>query len=223
MRDDEYKLIDVSHVVEHGMVTYKGLPAPIICDYLSREASGNHYDEGTTFQIGKIEMVANTGTYVDSPFHRFAEGKDLSELDLNSVANLDGMVFHCDPNTRAIGKELFGNADLKRKAILVHTGWDKHWNTYRYFKGHPFLTREAADYLKMSQAALVGIDSLNIDDTSDGLRPVHSILLGANIPIVEHLCNLSQLPDSAFTFYAVPVKVKGFGTFPVRAFGLVKT
>lgn len=223
MRDAEYKFIDVSHVVEHGMITYKGLPAPIICDYLSREASGNHYDEGTTFQIGKIEMVANTGTYVDSPFHRFADGKDLSELDLHSLANLDGMVFHCDPNSRAIGKELFGDVDLKRKAILVHTGWDKHWNTDRYFKGHPFLTREAADYLKTSQAALVGIDSLNIDDTSDGLRPVHSILLDANIPIVEHLCNLSQLPDSGFTFYAVPVKVKGFGTFPVRAFGLVKT
>ena len=223
MRDDEYKLIDVSHVVEHGMVTYKGLPAPIISDYLSREASRNHYDEGTTFQIGKIEMVANTGTYVDSPFHRFADGKDLSELDLHSLANLDGMVFHGDPSTRAIGKELFGGVDLKRKAILVHTGWDKNWNTDRYFKGHPFLTREAADYLKTSQVALVGIDSLNIDDTLDGLRPVHSILLGANIPIVEHLCNLSQLPDKGFAFYAVPVKVKGFGTFPVRAFGLVKT
>ncbi len=129
MRDDEYQLIDVSHVVEHGMVTYKGLPAPIICDYLSREASMNHYDEGTTFQIGKIEMVANTGTYVDSPFHRFANGRDLSELDLHSLANLDGMVFHVDPTSRAIGKKLFCDVDLKRKAILVHTGWDKHWNT----------------------------------------------------------------------------------------------
>ena len=222
MQDDENKLIDVSHVVEHGMVTYEGLPAPIICDYLSREASRNHYDKGTTFHIGKIEMVANTGTYVDSPFHRFADGKDLSELDLRSLANLDGLVFRGDPNSGAIGREVFGDADLKRKAILVHTGWDKHWNTDQYFKGHPFLTREAADYLKTSQVALVGIDSLNIDDTSDGQRPVHSILLDADIPIVEHLCNLSQLPDSGFTFYAVPVKVKGFGTFPVRAFGLVK-
>jgi len=222
MRDDENKLIDVSHVVEHGIVTYEGLPAPIICDYLSREASRNHYDKGTTFHIGKIEMVANTGTYVDSPFHRFADGKDLSELDLRSLANLDGLVFRGDPYSGAIGREVFGDADLKRKAILVHTGWDKHWNTDQYFKGHPFLTREAADYLKTSQVALVGIDSLNIDDTSDGQRPVHSILLDADIPIVEHLCNLSQLPDSGFTFYAVPVKVKGFGTFPVRAFGLVK-
>ena len=223
MQDDENKLIDVSHVVEHGMVTYEGLPARIICDYLSREASRNHYDKGTTFHIGKIEMVANTGTYVDSPFHRFADGKDLSELDLGSLANLDGLVFRGDPNSRAIEREVFGDADLKRKAVLVHTGWDKHWNTDQYFKGHPFLTRGAADYLKTSQVALVGIDSLNIDDTSDGQRPVHSILLDADIPIVEHLCNLSQLPDSGFTFYAVPVKVKGFGTFPVRAFGLVKT
>lgn len=223
MRDDKYKLIDVSHVVEHGMVTYQGLPAPMICDYLSREASMDHYDEGTTFQIGKIEMVANTGTYVDSPFHRYADGKDLSELDLYTLANLDGLVFHADPNSRAIGDEFFGDIDLKHKAVLVHTGWDKNWNTDRYFEDHPFLTRKAADYLKASQVALVGIDSLNIDDTSDGQRPVHSILLGANIPIVEHMCNLIQLPDSGFTFFAVPVKVKSLGTFPVRAFGLVKT
>ncbi|UCF94711.1 MAG: cyclase family protein [Desulfobacterales bacterium] len=223
MRTDFYKLIDVSHVITDGMITYKGLPAPIVCDYLSREASRKHYDGGTTFQIGKIEMVANTGTYVDSPFHRYADGKDLSELDLYSLAHLDGMVFSADPHSRAIGQELFGDADLKDKAILVHTGWDKNWNTDRYFQGHPFLTREAAEYLKTSQVALVGIDSLNIDDTADGQRPVHSTLLGANIPIVEHLCNLAQLPHSGFRFYAVPVKVKGMGTFPVRAFGLVKT
>ena len=223
MQNAGYNLIDVSHVVKHGMVTYKGLLAPIICDYLSREESRNLYDEGTTFQIGKIEMVANTGTYVDSPFHRFDDGNNVSELDLHSLANLNGRVFHADPNSSAIGKKLFGDVDLKRKAILVHTGWDERWNTKRYFAGHPFLTQEAAEYLKTSKVALVGIDSLNIDDTSDGLRPVHSILLGANIPIVEHLCNLSQLPDSGFTIYAVPVKVKRMGTFPVRAFGLVKT
>ena len=222
MPQEPYKLVDVSHTVEHGMVTYPGLPAPVICEYLSREASRDHYDKGTTFQIGKIEMVANTGTYVDSPFHRYPDGVDLAGLDLYALANLDGMVFHADQSSRAIGRGLFGDIDLKRKAVLIHTGWDKNWNTERYFEGHPFLTCRAAEHLKASQAALVGIDSLNIDNTADGQRPAHSILLGANIPIVEHLCNLSQLPDSGFTFFAVPVKVKSFGTFPVRAFGLVE-
>ncbi len=222
MLTNDYRLIDVSHGIENGLITYRGLPAPIICDYLSREASKEHYDEGTTFHIGKIEMVANTGTYVDSPFHRYENGKDMSELNLRSLANLDGLVFHADPGSRAIGKELFKNANVKSKAVLVYTGWDRHWKTDQYFEGHPFLTREAAEYLKSSQAALVGIDSLNIDDTSDGERPVHTILLGAEIPIVEHLCNLNELPDNGFKFFAVPVKVKYFGTFPVRAFGLVE-
>jgi kynurenine formamidase len=222
MSNYQHELIDVSHVVEDGVVTYKGLPAPIICDFLSREASKTNYDAGTTFQIGKIEMVANTGTYVDSPFHRYEDGKDLSELDLYTLANLDGIVFRVDPGVRAIGKDIFGNVELKGKAVLVHTGWDRYWNTERYFEGHPYLTREAAEYLKASKAALVGIDSLNIDDTSDGKRPVHTILLGADIPIVEHMCHLDQLPDHGFKFFAVPVKVKGFGTFPVRAFGLLK-
>jgi arylformamidase len=216
------KLIDVSHVVEHGMITYQGLPGPIINDYLSREASKTHYSGGTTFHIGKIEMVANTGTYIDSPFHRHAEGKDLSELPLSSVANLPGVVVHAPHDMRSIGPELFREQDLAGKAVLVHTGWDRHWRTDRYFEEHPFLTRLAAEYLYSSGIALVGIDSLNIDDTADGTRPVHSILLGAGIPIVEHLCNLEELPDSDFTFFAVPVKVKGFGTSPVRAFGVVK-
>ena len=221
MRNSGHIFIDVSHVVEHGMITYKGLPAPIICDYLSREASKVHYAEGTTFQIGKIELVANTGTYVDAPFHRYADGKDLAELTLSSLAHLDGRVFRSNPNVRAIGRELFGNHDLTGKAVLIHTGWDTHWRTEQYFEEHPFLTREAAEHLKTSGVTLVGIDSYNIDDTADRTRPVHSILLGAEIPIVEHMCNLKKLPDSGFTFYAVPVKIKGFGTFPVRAFGVV--
>lgn len=222
MSNYQHELIDVSHVVEDGVVTYKGLPAPIICDFLSRDASKTHYDAGTTFQIGKIEMVANTGTYLDSPFHRYEDGKDLSELDLYALANLDGIVFRVEPGARAIGKDIFGDVELKGKAVLAHSGWDRYWNTEQYFEGHPYLTREAAEYLEASKAALVGIDSLNIDDTSDGKRPVHTILLGANIPIVEHMCHLDQLPDHGFKFFAVPVKVKGFGTFPVRAFGLVK-
>jgi arylformamidase len=212
--------VDLSHNVEHGMITYKGLSGPIISDYLTREDSKAHYEQGTSFHIGKIEMVANTGTYIDSPFHRYADGKDLSELDLASVAHLDGIVFHADPTKRAIDRDLFGNTNLKSKAVLIHTGWDKHWGTDKYFEGHPYLTRDAAEYLRDSGVSLVGTDSLNIDDISDGLRPSHSILLRADIPIVEHLCNLSKLPDEGFTFYAVPVKVKGFGTFPVRAFAL---
>jgi len=221
LEKDNCKLIDLSHTVEHGMVTYKGLPAPIISDYWSREDSQAHYEQGTSFHVGKIEMVANTGTYVDSPFHQYADGKDLSRLALSSVAHLNGIVFHADPTKRPINKDLFGNKDLKAKAILIHTGWDKYWATDNYFKDHPYLTRDAAEYLRDSGARLGGIDSLNIDDTSDGQRPAHSILLRTDIPIVEHLCSLSELPDEGFTFYAVPVKIKGFGTFPVRAFAIV--
>jgi kynurenine formamidase len=216
-------LIDVSHSVEHGMITYKGLPAPLICDYLSREASKSRYSDGTTFQIGKIEMVANTGTYIDSPFHRYEDGKDLSQLPLSSLADLDGVVFRAPPNASAIGRDLFGTHDLNGKAVLVHTGWDRHWRTDQYFEVHPFLTAEAARHLRASGAALVGIDSYNIDDTADGTRPVHSTLLGADIPVVEHLCDLDRLPDTNFKFFAVPVKVKSFGTFPIRAFARVKS
>jgi kynurenine formamidase len=215
------ELIDLSHTVEHGMITYKGLPAPVICDYLSREDSRSHYAAGTEFHIGKIEMVANTGTYLDSPFHRYADGKDLSELALASLADLDGIVIHAGSGGRAISEVAFEGGDLRGKAVLVHTGWDAHWRTDRYFEGHPFLTADAAQYLTDSGAALVGIDSLNIDDTADGRRPVHSTLLAAEIPIVEHLCNLGQLPDWGFHFFAVPVKVKQFGTFPVRSFAVI--
>ena len=213
-------LIDVSHSVEHGLITYKGLPAPIICDYLSREQSRSHYAKGTEFYIGKIEMVANTGTYVDSPFHRYAHGKDLSELDLASLVNLDTVVIRAAD--RAVTHNAFKGLDVRGKAVLVHTGWDAHWRTDQYFDGHPFLTADAAKFLADSGAALVGIDSLNIDDTADGRRPVHSTLLGADIPIVEHLCCLGQLPDSGCRFFAAPVKVKSFGTFPVRAFAIVE-
>jgi kynurenine formamidase len=214
-------LIDVSHVVEHGMITYKGLPAPLVCDYLSRERSRSIYAAGTEFQIGKIEMVANTGTYVDSPFHRYADGKDLSELPLERLANLACIVIMTENGReRAIGKAAFEGHDLKGKAVLVRTGWDAHWRTEQYFESHPFLTKGAAEHLVSAGAALVGIDSFNIDDTDDATRPVHSILLGAEIPIVEHLRGLDQLAGAGFRFFAVPVKVSKMGTFPVRAFGL---
>jgi kynurenine formamidase len=215
-------LVDLSHVVEHGMITYKGLPAPIICDYLSREASKQHYAAGTTFHIGKIEMVANTGTYVDAPFHRYEDGKDLSELPLSSLANLSAVVVRVPPTVRSVGQELLAGHDVRGKAVLIHTEWASHWRTDKYFEGHPFLCRQAAEHLRDAGARLVGIDSFNIDDTTDGARPVHSTLLRAEIPIAEHLCNLAELPDGEFKFFAVPVKVKRFGTFPVRAFAVVE-
>jgi kynurenine formamidase len=212
-------LIDLSHTVEHGLVTYKGLPAPLICDFLSREDSRRIYAPGTEFHIGKIEMVANTGTYVDSPFHRYADGADLSELPLESLANLDTVVVR--HTGRAIGREAFGDLDLRGKAVLVNTGWARHWTTDQYFEGHSYLTEAAARHIADSGARLAGIDSFNIDDTADLTRPAHSILLRAGIPIAEHLCNLGALPERGFRFFAVPVKVKRFGTFPVRAFAIV--
>ena len=215
--------IDLSHTIENGMITYKGLPAPIICDYLSREASRASYAEGTEFQIGKIEMVANTGTYLDSPFHRYADGHDLSELNLSSLANLDAVLIRVTGGIeRAITRATFAATDVRGKAVLTHTGWDRHWRTDQYFEGHPFLTKDAAEYLRDAGAALVGIDSYNIDDTADLSRPVHSILLGAGIPIVEHLRGLEQLPLVGFRFTAVPPKMRGMGTFPVRAFATLE-
>jgi kynurenine formamidase len=215
------RLIDVSHTVEHGMVTYKGLPAPIICDYLSREASRARYAPGTEFHIGKIEMVANTGTYVDSPFHRYEDGKDLAELPLSSLANLDCLVVRMRGKARAIDRLQLTESDVRGRAVLVHTGWDRHWRTEQYHEGHPHLTGELAEWLVRSGAVLVGIDSFNIDNTDTGERPVHSVLLRNDIPIVEHLCGLGELPERGSRFFAVPVKVRAFGTFPVRAFGMV--
>jgi arylformamidase len=216
------RLIDLSHVTEDGMITYKGLPAPVICDYLSREKSRGLYEGGAEFQIGKIEMVTNTGTYVDCPFHRYADGKDLSEVKLEKFANLPALVVRADFKNRIdIGKSYFENLDVKGKAVLVNTNWSKHWRTDAYFENHPFLTEEAATYLRDQGAALVGIDSHNIDDTRTKSRPVHTVLLRAEVLIVEHMCNLELLPDKNFVFNAVPPKFKGAGTFPVRAYAEV--
>lgn len=217
-------LIDVSHAVEHGMITYKGLPGPVITDHLSRDASKQFYASGTTFQIGRIEMVATTGTYLDSPFHRYEDGPDLAGLPLNSLANLEGIVVRAvDAKLREISKAVLEGVDVAGKAVLFHTGWDAYWRTEKYSDAtHPFLPGETAEYLANAGAVLVGIDSYNIDDTSGNSRPAHSVLLRRNIPIVEHLCGLSKLPDRNFRFFAVPVKVKGFGTFPVRAFGIAR-
>lgn len=212
------KFIDLSHTIEAGMITYKGLPAPIICDYLSREKSRDFYEAGTEFQIGKIEMVTNTGTYLDCPFHRFADGHDLSEILPEQVADLPGIVIRHDLSQGlAVDVDAFWQQDMRGRAVLVHTDWAKHWRTDQYFEDHPFLTANAAAYLVEHGATLVGIDSHNIDDTQGRSRPVHTTLLGANILIVEHLCNLHNMPDRGFTFSAIPPKFKGAGTFPVRA------
>jgi len=217
------RLIDLSHTIEHGMVTYPGLPVPAISDWLSRDASQTRYAPGTTFQIGKIELLANTGTYIDAPFHRYDGGKDVADYPLPAVANLEGVVIRATERAgRALDSETFRGQDVKGKAVLVYTGWDVHWRTERYGIGHPFLTRAAAEHLITAGAALVGIDSLNIDDATDGARPAHSLLLGAGIPIVEHLCRLGELPDNGFRFFAVPPRVKGMGSFPVRAFAVLK-
>jgi len=216
------RLIDLSHVIEEGMTTHKGLPGPHLCDFWTREDSAANYDDGSTFQIGRIDMVANTGTYVDSPFHRYADGKDLSELPLTSLADLDGLVVRRPfENGLAVDADAFAGLDVRGKAVLVHTGWDRHWRTDAYLTDHPFLTDAAARALIEGGAAFVGIDSHNIDDTRARARPVHSLLLGADIPIGEHMTCFERLPNSGFRFSAVPPKIKGMGTFPVRAFAVL--
>jgi arylformamidase len=216
------RLIDVSHTVEHGMITYKGFPAPMICDWMSREASRAKYAPGTEFHIGKIEMVANTGTYVDSPFHRYEDGKDLAELPLESVAELDCLVVRVPGGMTSIDDVPLPAAKVNGRAVLFHTNWDRHFRTETYFEGHPHLTARAAEWLVKAGAALVGIDSLNIDSISTGERPVHTILLGRDIPVCEHMRGLAAVPDDGGRFSAVPVKVKGMGTFPVRAYVSVR-
>ena len=219
MADRDKRLVDLSHVIEHGMTTYRGLPAPIVCDYWTREGSAAQFDDGSSFQIGRIDMVANTGTYLDAPFHRYEDGDDLAALDLARLCDLEGMVIRLSHRERIAveGRDVAG-MDVRNKAVLVHTGWDEHWRTDAYFQNHPFLTAEAARLLVQGGARLVGIDSHNIDDTRTRSRPVHSMLLRAGILICEHMTGLAQLPDSGFRFFAVPPKITGMGTFPVRAF-----
>ncbi len=214
------RLIELNHVIEDGMITYKGLPAPIICDFLSRSASRGNYDGGAEFQIGRIEMVSNTGTYLDTPFHLYADGDDLAAMSLDRVTALPGCVVHAATNS-AIDVALFAGLNMRGMAVLIHTGWDRHWRTDAYFEGHPFLTSDAAAFLRDAGVALVGIDSHNIDDTSGKSRPVHTVLLGAGIPIVEHMTGLSALPDQGFQFHAAPPRIKGMGTFPVRAHAII--
>ncbi len=218
----ETRIVDLSHVIEHGMTTYAGLPGPQICDFWTREASAANYDDGSSFHIARIDMVANTGTYLDAPFHRYAEGMDLADLPLPLLAELPAVVVRRPWDQGiAIGAVHFEGVDVRGKAVLVHTGWDQHWRTDRYGVEHPYLTADAADWLVAGGAALVGIDSNNIDDVRVRARPVHTRLLGAGIPICEHMTGLARLPDTGFRFAAVPPKVRGMGTFPVRAYAVL--
>jgi kynurenine formamidase len=211
------KYIDLSHVVEDGMITYKGLPAPIICDYLTREESRKTYTHGTEFQIGKIEMVSNTGTYIDVPFHRFADGEDLADVGLERLVDLPAVVVRVPEGVSAIGAD-FVPEDVAGLAVLFHTCWSRNWRTDAYFEDYPALTGEAATALVDRGAALMGIDSFNADLWEDKSRPVHTRLLAAGIPIIEHMTDLDRVPDTGGRLYAAPVKFRGVGTFPVRVF-----
>jgi len=216
-----YRFIDLSHTIEDGLITYKGLPAPIICDFISREEWARTH-QGEPFHIGKIDMVANTGTYIDVPFHRYEKGHDLSETTLDAHAYLEGVVIRAHYHqTKTVGLSFFRDVELTGKAVLIHTGWNQFWNTDHYFEDNPYVTAEAAEFLVEQKVKLVGIDSLNIDDTGKPNRPVHSALLKQNILIVEHMCRLDLLPDQDFQFHAVPPKVKKMGSFPVRAFARI--
>jgi kynurenine formamidase len=210
-------LIDLSHPIEHGMITYPGLPGPVIADHLSRADSAERYRGEAQFQIGRIEMVANTGTYLDAPSHRYEDGADLAGLPLSSIASLRGVLVRLEE--RALRTDHLRGLDLTGAALLVHTEWSRHWRTDSYGAAdHPYVSREAAALLAESGVALVGIDSVNIDDMADLSRPAHTLLLRAGIPVVEHLTNLASLAGRDFTFFAVPPRVRGMGTFPVRAF-----
>lgn len=213
------RFVDLSHLVEAGMITYPGMPGPTISDYLTRSASRERYAAGTEFHIGRIEMIANTGTYLDTPFHRFDDGHDLAGLPLEAVAAVPGVVV--DATDRAIGADAFEGVDVTGRAVLVRTGWSRHWGTQEYGGvDHPHLTAAAAELLVDRGAVLVGIDSVNIDGTADGARPAHTTLLRAGVYVLEHLTAMEELDAPGFEVFAVPVKVRGMGTFPVRAFAL---
>lgn len=218
-------LVDLSHVVRHGMTTYPGLPGPVIEDHMSRADSRDRYAPGTEFQIGRIRLVANTGTYVDVPFHRFDDGADLAEVPLSRFVDLPGVAVSAvfqSSGSGGISPEAFEGLDVTGHAVLIHTGWDRHWATAQYgADDHPFLTAAAVDWLVAQRPAVVGIDSVNIDDMRDLTRPAHTGLLEAGIPIIEHMTGLEQVVGTRFGFHAAPIAVAGMGTFPVRAYALV--
>jgi arylformamidase len=220
-RPEHARLVDLSHPIRDGMITYPGLPAPVIGANLSREESRQRYAPGTEFFIGTISMVGNTGTYVDAPFHRFPDGADLAGLPLSALTDVPGVVIRAGER-RAIEADALDGIDVRGRAVLFHTGWDRHFGTPVYAVEAPFLTAAAAGRLTDAGAALVGIDSLNIDSTDGNERPVHTALLAAGIPIVEHMTGLAQLPDHGFEVTALPAPVEGLGSFPVRVVARVR-
>jgi kynurenine formamidase len=221
------RVIDLSHEIVDGMTTHPGIPPPVISTFLTHEASAARYAPGTTFEIGRIDMVANTGTYLDTPAHRFRGEPDLSGLELDRVVDIDGVLVDCRQQVdnqevdKGIGPEAFEGLELTGRAVLVATGWDVHWGTPAYLADNPYLTEAAAQLLVERGVALVGIDSLNVDSLADPRRPTHSAILGAGIPLVEHLTGLDALPRDGWRFFAAPPRVRGMATFPVRAFALV--
>ena len=221
-RADRSTLVELSHPIHDGMITYPGLPGPEITDHLSREASRGRYAPGTEFHIGRISMVANTGTYLDTRSHRFADGPDLAGTPLDRLADLPGVVVRVPDGVTAVDAALLAPHVIGGAAVLIRSGWDRHWGTPAYGAGgHPFLTRDGAQWLADGGASLVGIDSVNIDDIGDGARPAHTVLLDHGIPIVEHLRGLDALPPTGFRFHAAPPLVAGLGTFPVRAYAVL--
>jgi arylformamidase len=216
------RIVDLSHEIVDGMTTHPGIPAPTISTFLTHEASKARYAPGTTFEIGRIDLVANTGTYIDMPAHRFPGGQDLADLALERVVDLEGVLVDCRGATdRAIEPAAFDGVDVRGRAVLVATGWDEHWGTETYLSDNPFLTGVAAEWLVEAGAALIGIDSLNIDSLTDPARPAHTAILGAGIPLVEHLTGLGALAAVSWRFYAVPPRIRGMATFPVRAFAVL--
>lgn len=219
----ERRIVDLSHPIREGMVTYPDLPGPQMADHLTRSASEERYGPGITFHIGRISFVGNTGTYLDSPFHRYANGDDLAAIAVNRLVDLEGVVVRVTGATdRAVDAAQLAPYDVSGRAVLVHTGWDRHWGRPEYGRDNPYLTEAAARWLVEHTPALVGIDSVNIDNVDDLTRPAHSDLLAAGIPIVEHLRGLDRLPSSGFRFHAAPPAVERFGTFPVRAYAVIE-
>jgi arylformamidase len=220
--DERMSLVELSHVITAGMTTYPGLPGPEITPHLTRADSRAHYAPGVEFAIDRISMVGNTGTYLDSPYHRYDGGVDLADLPLAAVADLPAVVVRLTGGLRGIDVADLVGLDAAGAAVLLHTGWDRHWGTAAYGDPAPYLTEAGAKWLVDAGAVLVGIDSVNIDDAhGGGQRPAHSILLGAGVPVLEHLTGLAGVPDRGARLHAAPVRVRGFGSFPVRAYAVL--
>jgi arylformamidase len=212
------KLFELNHLLEDGMTAYPGLPRPKIGAYLDHKTSSSRYDGQAEFYLGKVDMVCNVGTYIDSPFHRYPDGADLSQIPIEKVAGIPGIVLDAvNPPGRSINFDV-SHSELRGRAVLIRTGWDNRWGTESYWEPGPYISGELTDLLIRSRPILLGVDFWNVDDTADPNRPVHTKLLASNILIVEHLCNLSALPTAGFTFYAVPLRIVHGASFPVRAF-----